>query len=860
MPLAAGTRLGPYEILSLLGAGGMGEVYRARDPRLGREVAIKVLPASFSADPGRLRRFEQEAKAAGLLSHPNITAVHDIGQHEGAPYVVQELLEGETLSSRLLGGDLSVRKAIGYALQITHGLAAAHGKGIVHRDLKPTNLFVTRDGRIKILDFGLAKLTHPDPASDPTTEAPTVTAGTEPGVVMGTVGYMSPEQVRGQPADARSDIFAFGSIFYEMLSGKRAFLRGSAAETMNAIVNDDPVDLSATNPGVTPALERVVRHCLEKNPEERFHSAHDLAFDLETLSGLSAPGAQAALASAGRSKRWLFAATAVAVLAAAAAVSFFAGARVARGRRSSGFSFVQKSFQPHNIFVARFAPDGRTIVYSAAVEGTAPEIFSIRPEYPEGSPLGLSSVHLLSVSSQGELAVLTQARFINHRFFTGTLARMPLGGGAPREILENVREADWSPDGSSLAIIRQVGGKDRLEFPIGRVLYESAGYLSDLRISPKGDRIAFFEHPIKFDDRGLVAVLDLNGKSAVLSRGYSAEEGLAWSAEADEILFSAQVTAGALRIYAVTLSGRRRVALESAGGLTIQDVSRDGRWLATRDDYRVGFLARAPGEKVERDLSWLDKSVFPIVSSDGKTLLFTDESDSAGPHYSVCLRKTDGSPVVRLGEGRGADLSADGAWVAAIVTTSPQQLRLYPTGPGEPRKLDRGNLESYETAAWFRDGKAVLTCGHEPGRASRCYVQSITGGAPRPVTPEGTSRGFPSPDGEHVLAQAASGQYVLYPLAGGVLRPVPLLTEEDRVLRWSPDGRSLWVRRGSTIPIRIELFDLSTGRRELVEEITPQDRSGLIGVSGISLAGDPRSYVYNSWQAVSHLFVVERAR
>jgi dipeptidyl aminopeptidase/acylaminoacyl peptidase len=523
-------------------------------------------------------------------------------------------------------------------------------------------------------------------------------------------------------------------------------------------------------------------------------------------------------------------------------------------------SFVQKSFEPQAIFVARFAPDGQTLIYSAARQGSAPEIFSIRPEYPESRPLESPQTHLLSVSSQGELAVLTHARFIAHRLFAGTLARMPLGGGAPREVLENVREADWSADGSSLAIIHEVDGKDRLEFPIGRVLWQTAGYLSDARVSPKGDRVAFFEHPARYDDRGLVAVVDRSGRRTVLSDGYAGEEGLAWSPKGDEVLFSGQLTStaggSALTVYAVTLSGKRRVALESAGGLTIQDVSRDGRWLVTRDDLRLSLLARAPGEKQERDLSWLDGPIFPDLSGDGRTVLFTDESWTAGPYYTVCLRKTDGSPVVRLGEGMGWGLSPDGAWALAIVSTTPQQLRLYPTGPGQPRTLERGNLEGYETAAWFRDGRAVLACGHEPGHASRCYAQDIAGGPPRPVTPEGTSGGRPSPDGKFMLA-FGSGKASLYPVADGAPRPLPQLASEDQVLRWSPDGRSLWVRRRESMPVRIERFDLETGRRELIEEITPQDRTGLLEIFRVSLADDPGSYVYNPSQTISHLFVVE---
>src|SRR5580698_853680 len=282
MPLATGTKLDGYEILGLLGAGGMGEVYRARDPALKREVAIKVLPSFVSQDPDRLRRFEQEAQAAAALNHPNILAVHQFGTFEGAPYLVSELLEGSTLRQLLQRGPIPVRKAIDYGVQIAHGLAAAHEKGIVHRDLKPENLFVTKDGRIKILDFGLAKLIQSNPGSN--ASEPTRTQETEPGLVMGTPGYMAPEQVRGKTVDYRADIFALGAILYEMLASKRAFQRSTSAETMTAILNEDPPNISQMERNTPPGLQRVVNRCLEKSPEQRFQSASDLAFALEALS------------------------------------------------------------------------------------------------------------------------------------------------------------------------------------------------------------------------------------------------------------------------------------------------------------------------------------------------------------------------------------------------------------------------------------------------------------------------------------------------------------------------------------------------------------------------------------------------
>ena len=836
----------------------MGEVYRARDARLKRDVAIKVLPASYSQDEERLRRFEREAQAAGSLNHPNITAVYDIGTHDGAPYIVTELLEGETLSSALAGGKLPTRKAIDYALQIAHGLAAAHEKGIIHRDLKPENLFVLRDGRVKILDFGLAKLTHSE--TDPqATSLPTATGGTEPGVVLGTLGYMSPEQVKGKPTDARSDIFSFGAILYEMLSGKRAFHGDSAAETMSAILREEPPDLSVTNQSIPPGLERIVRHCIEKNPEQRFHSAHDVAFALEALSGIPTSGVQPAPASPLRGKRRILPAVAAVVLVATEAAAYVLGRRMESASRPGAASFSQLTFRQQAIFNARFAPDGRTIVYSAALHGNTPEIFTARPDFPEPRPLGLPGVHLLSVSSRGELALLTGARYMFHNVFQGTLSRMPLEGGAPREVLENVREADWSPDGSSLAVVREVGGKDRLEFPVGKVLAETGGYFSEPRFSPRGGRIAFFEHPVRWDDRGSVAVVDLQGKKTVLAEGFWGEEGLAWSSDGEEILFSAGKTYSDFSVLGVTLSGRRRTALQSAGGLTIRDARADGRWLATREDFLQGMPVLAPGQAAESDLSWLDLSDRPVLSADGKTVLFTEESGTLGGNYVVCLRRTDGSPVVRLGEGMPGDLSPDGKWALAIVPSSPQQLVLYPTGAGEAHRLERGGIESYESAVFFPDGQSVLACGHKLGHAPRCWVQEIAGGKPRAITPEGTTRGLPSPDARQILVQGSAG-LVLYPAGGGEGRPVPGTTPAETAIGWGGDGGSVLVRRGSDVPLRVERVALSTGKRDFVRTIGPADLSGVTAVAAPFLGKDEKSYAYVFSRTFSHLFLIEGAR
>ncbi len=858
MTLRPGTRLGPYEVVIALGAGGMGEVYRARDTKLDRDVAVKVLPADLANDPAALSRLEREARAVAQLSHPNILAIFDFGREGETAYAVMELLEGETLRARLTHGALPARKAVEFAVQMAEGLAAAHEKGIVHRDLKPENVFVTGEGRVKLLDFGLAK--RAGPATGSVSGLLTAEKHTDAGTVMGTVGYMSPEQVRGEAADHRSDVFSFGAVLYEMLSERKAFGRETAAESMTAILKEDPPEIAASGISQFPALQRIVQHCLEKKPGERFQSARDVAFALQALSGSAvSSGASEAVTGRGRTRTW------VTILALAAVVgiaeeAFRAGRSVER-RAAAGTTFRQMSFQPQAIFQAAFAPDGQTIVYSAALQGNVPELFTVRPGYSGPQPLGLPRTHLLSISSTGELAVLTNARYIAKRQFTGTLARMSLGGTAPREILDDVRQADWSPDGSELAILRTKGGKDRLEYPIGKVLYETAGYLSDLRVSRRGDRVALFEHPRRWDDRGTVITVDRAGTRTVLTGDYWAEEGLAWSDSGDEILYTASVNDDQF-LYRVGLSGNPRVALRTPGGLTMHDISRAGRWLVTRDDERKEMFVRAPGAHAERDVSWLDNSAGSAgggLSRDGRILLFNDLSAGAGLNYAVCLRTTDGGPVVRLGEGDSFGLSPDAKWALAIVDTPPQ-LVIYPTGAGEPKRLAHGDLETYQSAAWYPDGKSVLVVGNEHGKAPRCYAQAVSGGLPRPVTPEGAVSGSVSPDGLQILWSRNDGSYFLKGTGSEGNQTVPGLTTDDQVIRWSPDSRSVLVVRPARMPLRVERLQLDSDRRELVREITPADTAGVVRFRSVSLTDDPDVYAYGVQRMTSHLYVVEGAR
>ena len=857
MTLASGSRLGPYEIVSPLGAGGMGEVYRAKDPRLGRDVAIKVLPASFSNDADRLRRFEQEARAAGILNHPNITAVYDIGTHDGAPYVVSELLEGETLRSRLAAGALATRKALDYAVQIARGLAAAHEKGIVHRDLKPENLFVTKDGRVKILDFGLAKLKQAESGGPEETNLPTGTVGTEPGVVLGTMGYMSPEQVRGRAADTRSDIFSFGAILHEMLSGRRAFHGDTAADTITAILTKEPPDLSTTNQDVHPGLDRIVRHCLEKNPEERFQSASDIAFDLEALSGVSTPsGVTASTAARVRRRNLTVPIAAVAGAAASLALGFVLGRQTGTNPPPS---FHQLTFRRGEIVSARFAPDGQTILYAAAWDGKPIEVFQNRRERPESRPFGLGGVDVLSISRSGEIAVSLN-RHISAAFTrTGMLAQIGMsGGGAPREILDDVQWADWGPDNKSLAVVRDVRSRNTLEFPIGTKLYETGGWISHPRVSPKGGAVAFIDHPTVGDDGGTVGVVDLSGKKKTVSELFATAQGLAWSPAGDQVLFTAAPYGINRGVYSTNLSGDQRLLSRVTGNLTLQDVSHDGLVLLSHDVLRSGALGFAPGDEKERDLSWLDWSNVGDLSRDGKTILFTESGEGGGAGYSVYTRNVDGSPAVRLGEGNGWSFSPDGkSALAAVRTAADPQMVLLPVGAGEPRPLSREKVQ-LRTGAFLPDGKRIVFGASEPGHGERIYLRSVFEAGSRPVSPEGY-RGFYrsiSPDGRLLPVRGPDQRFYLYPLEGGEPAPLTGMSGTDVAGGWTADGRLIVWSRGD-VPLKVFFLDTRTGNREFWRSFMPGDSAGVQDVGPVFSTLDRKTYVYTFSRILSDLYLVE---
>ena len=857
MPLTLGKKLGPYEIQDAIGAGGMGEVYRAKDARLDRTVAIKVLPQSFSADRDRLQRFAQEAKAAAALNHPGILSIFDIGTDEGTPYVVSELLEGETLRERLRSGGLPLRKAIDYALQIARGLAAAHEKGIVHRDLKPENLYLTNDGRVKILDFGLAKLTQPDVQA----EAATIQPITEAGMIMGTVGYMSPEQVRGKPADSRSDIFAFGAILYEMVSGKRAFHGETAADVLSAILKEEPPELSETARNVPPGLERIVRHCLEKHPAQRFQSTRDLAFDLEALTDVSSTSkGQTAALQARRS----FSRRRAALVGAGtlAAVVLAAGAWLLG--RSSGMTppakYQQLTFRLGAVSNARFTPDGN-VVYNATWEDGQNQLYMSRTDEVGSRDLGIKNAELLGISKSGELAIRINTIGYSGYARAGTLARVPLSGGTPREVLDNVQDADWAEDGQSMAVVRYVPETShwRLEYPVGKVLLDTINWISEPKISPDGKLIAFGDHenPIG-DDMGSIAILTLDGKETKLSSGWTSVHGIVWSPSGKEIWFTASDSGAANNLYGVTLNGKARNIANIPGGVWIQDM-RNGVGLVVSHQQRIDIRGFAPGAKDEKELGWLGWAHLDDLSRDGKKILFEEQADGGGPNYTVVLRDMDGTPPIRIGEGIGQAISPDGKWVV----TQPAKkgpLFLVPTGAGETRQLTHDNV-SYRSAKYFPDGKRLLASGIEPGHGVRDYVIDAKSGDSKPLTPEGISGTRISPDGQSVIMVGPDGNEGIWSMNGGGLRPIAGLDSKYYISSWGPDGSFVYVspmgQNESIFGAKVYKLSLSTGKLEYWKTFGANLPAGTVAVSAPRFSDKGDAYAYVHVQVLSQVYVAK---
>jgi hypothetical protein len=875
--------VGPYQVVDLIGTGGMAEVYRARDSRLGRDVALKVVSEPLGADSELLARLEREAKLGGSLNHPNVVAVYDVGLHGGSPYFVTELLQGETLRQRLAKGTPALPTALEWASQMAQGLAAAHEQGIIHRDLKPENVFLTRDGQVKLLDFGIAKLaeaaraaiaTGRDGLMDETASPSGGTTGT--GMVLGTPGYMSPEQARGDLVDARTDFFSLGVVIYELLSGRRAFPSGPLVESGYAILHDEPEPLPASVP---LQVAQVVHRCLEKEPARRFQSARDLAFHLEALRTPTGSGAPVpAVTRRSRWRRWGPLTAAAALLLGIAGAAYFAGSR---SRLRASVARVEPiTFRQGTVSAARFTLDGR-VVFSAAWEGQPSEVFVRASGSLEAQPLGLHDVGLLGVSPTGELALsvhppVSLPIFVFMGGGIGTLALVPGAGGAPRELAENVWYADWSPTGE-LAVVRVMGGKRQLEFPLGTSLFETSGALLNPRVSPRGDSVAVIHSTYSADELLLV---DRQGHVRMLrtpptepesveqksSEGAStrifprssprsaAPTGLAWLPNGEEVWFSSRDA-----IWADSLSGGLRRVYQGINEIRLEDISQAGAVLVNAQDSRREITFVAPAGERERRLSLLGSGELGAISDDGRKVLFTEESPDGS--FLTYIRRTDGSPPVKIGTGYALSLSADEKWVLLLPDYRRNSFRrvlsLLPIGAGVPKTVAVSGV-NVVLARLLRDGKRIVLIGQPPDeKQPRLYVMPLEGGVPRPISPPLVPSYFDvSRDDRLAVALGLDQVVTLFPVEGGPPVPLPELGRDVVPAGWTADGQ-LWASRFREVPTRLLRFDIRS--RRVVEErsIGPSDPTGVTRITRVRITPDGRSLAFDDERALGTLHLVD---
>ncbi len=862
MPLVTGTRLGPYEIVAPLGAGGMGEVYRAKDTRLGRDVAIKILSQHLSSDPQFKERFDREARAISSLNHPRICTLHDVGHQDGTDFLVMEYLEGETLADRLRRNPLPLKETLKVGMEVCEALDIAHRAGIIHRDLKPGNIMLTKSG-VKLMDFGLAKtalagrvggnstaplLSAAKTLSGPSPISPLTTAGE----MLGTIQYMSPEQIEGREADARSDLFALGAVLYEMATGKRPFDGKSQLSVASAILEKDPEPISAIQPLTPPGFERVVITCLEKSPDDRFQSARDVRLELKWIAeGGSQSAAQAVTPAPKTITRIL----PWAIAAILAFVAIIGGVFFLPTSNKLDPQYTTVTYREGELGAARFSRDGQTVVYSGEWEQEPRQISTYRVGSPESRDLGIPSATVAALSSSDQLAVLRDCEHIFLLECGGTLATVSLAGGSPRDLAGHIAYADWSPDGNRLVVSKASAEGATLEFPPGHALYQQkTGWFAHPKFSPDGTMVAFENHPNTAFDDGTVEAVDLSGKRTVLSKGWLSLEGLAWSPNGKELWFASNSvhTGWADSIRAVTLSGRERTLLVLPS-IRLHDISRNGQVLLSRENWRTQLVGFFPGDKEDHPYSWLDDTNPTGISADGRTISFGEQGEvwSLAGESQAYFRSTDGSAPVSLGAGMPT-ISPDGKRILIAVRTS-HKLLLQPVGPGEPKELPTAGLVVFDHESWSDDGRFIAYEAQTAQNDWNVYRQPIAGGSPVLVQ-SGARNSYPklSADGEMMALRRDRGGISLYRLDGS--QPVALqgAEESEYPIRFADGGKSLLVEQISGHEIVLTLVDLATGHRTPWKRFKSESRDG----TQVITTPDLKYYAYQTPRYSSVLYIV----
>ncbi|MDE3136115.1 MAG: protein kinase [Acidobacteriota bacterium] len=862
MDSLAGQTISHYRVIARLGDREC--VYKAEDALSGRLVQLKLLPKELTADPKASSRFQNTVRTVAAMNHPHIAAIFDLGECEGVAFLVTEFPDGETLAQHIAQKPARFSDVLDLCEQVAEALDAAHSAGVVHGGLHPASILLTRKSEVRVAGFGLATPSGVE-TGDRSTPA--------------SVCCQAPEQVRGEEADARTDLFSLGVILYTVATLQAPFSGPDTASVRRAILEQEPPPPSRVNPDLPGRFDEIVAKAIEKDRGLRYQVAAELRTDLRRLRrdwetervavaraviteataaaaskrSATPPSGEAPGASS-RSKRSI-ALTIAAGLFLAGAVGAIATRYLHRSPQPLPMVLHPLTFRRGVVDSARFAPGGQTIFYTAQWDDDPPQVFSVSPGASESVSLGMHDAEVLAVSPSKELAILTGVHVSTSGGVAGNLENVALAGGAAEPLLSNVEAADWSPTGQSIAVVRRVGVMDRLEYPIGKVLAATHGWIGDPRFSPAGDRIAFVEHSELDGDAGSVNVVDLEGKQQRLTENWPNMHGLAWSSNGNEIWFTAS-RLGGLQLYAVDLAGKTRQLMATPASLHLEDIAGDGRVLLSRDDIRTEAAEVAQGQKSEKDLSWLNGAELRGISSDGNTFLYEEQEPAANAGNSIYVRQINAPAGLRIGTGRALALSLDGKQVLAETPGPDSHLVILPVGKGQPVSLPMVDV-THLWAAWLPDGKQFVFLGREQGQGLRLFIEDVAGGPPRSISPAGVgSSAAVSPDGRQIAVTGPDGKGYLYPTVGGLVPTFRGLTPADTIVGWSRYSAAVYVAEGS-LPASIFRLSLVSGAKTLLWQIAPADTSGVKRLRFISVTPDGHSCFFSFRRTLSQLYLAD---